>query len=118
MARKPVLKDIENARLLKDYASWIYCTNCNKTVAYLCYVTYDNFDFNFHCNCGSKGKVKISFGKTDTQDDSKPLLKTQNRLCCPNDNSALLSIVDKNIKSYNFSIDCVSCSKKFKMKRD
>ena len=47
MARSPKIKEIVNSRLLKDYASWIYCTSCNKTVAYLCYVTYDLFSFEY-----------------------------------------------------------------------
>jgi len=40
MGRVVKTKKLENARLLKEYASWIYCTSCEKTVAYLCYVTY------------------------------------------------------------------------------
>jgi len=34
---------LQNAHLLKNYGSWIYCDSCNKTVAYLCYVNYDYF---------------------------------------------------------------------------
>ena len=33
MARTPEIKELQNARLLKEYASWIYCTGCNQTVA-------------------------------------------------------------------------------------
>lgn len=113
MARKPSKKVLDNARLLKEYASWIYCTHCNKTVAYLCYVTYDNFNFKFECNCGSKGSVEISFDEIVSEKSTLPLVSVKNRLCCPNDESALLTIVEKNIKSCDCSIACVCCKNEF-----
>lgn len=109
MARKPTTKVLTNARLLKDYASWVYCTKCEKTVAYLCYVTYDNITLDFECNCGSKGSVKITFDDTGTLKNIDSLVKIKNRLCCPNDESPLLTIVEKNIKSCSGSIACVKC---------
>ncbi len=54
---KPVLKT-ENARFLKGHASWLYCNECNKTVAYLCYITYRYFHFSFTCSCDCHGWVK------------------------------------------------------------
>ena len=100
-----------NSRLLKEYASWIYCTNCNKTVAYLCYVTYDQFSFRYNCNCGY---VHIEFEHDDEiiiSDNS--LCLTKNRLCCPNDNSPLFTIVEKNLKNYKYDILCRECNTKF-----
>ena len=116
MARTPKLKELENSRLLKEYASWIYCTNCNSTVAYLCYVTYDSFDFQFSCNCGSRGKVNIAFEHCESIKSTEQLKTIKNRLCCPKDDSPLLTIVEKNIKSYNFNIVCNSCNQSFEGK--
>lgn len=90
MARIVKIKELVNARLLKEYASWIYCESCGKTVSYLCYVTYDDFDFNFNCACGMKGHVKISFGELETTKLSeKPLELIKNRLCCPEESQHL-----------------------------
>jgi len=115
MARKPNQKILENSRLLKDYASWIYCTNCNKTVAYLCYVTYDLFDFKYTCACGSEGRVYIEFEHGESKVHDKPLKIIKNRLCCPNDDSPLLSIVDKNVDKYDFDITCNMCNSNYKV---
>lgn len=115
MARKPLVKEVVNARLLKEYASWIYCTGCEKTVAYLCYVTYDSFDFHFDCNCGNHGSVHIEFGEVeDAAASDESLVPVKNRLCCPDDKSALLSLVDKNLKSCNYEITCKACATKYK----
>ena len=113
MARTPEYKELKNSRLLKEYASWIYCANCDKTVAYLCYVTYDLFDFEYTCNCGSCGKVFIEFEHNQPKMSNEQLSIIKNRMCCPNDNSPLLTIVDKNIKDYNFCIICNKCDTKF-----
>ncbi len=115
MARKPIVKELKNTKLLKEYASWIYCTNCNNTIAYLCYVTYDNFKFDFECNCGSKGSLYISFDETQPVLNNLSLVKVKNRLCCPHDNSALLTIVEKNLKSYHGNITCIQCENCFNL---
>ena len=115
MARKPKQKNLENSRLLKEYASWIYCTECNKTVAYLCYVTYDLFDFEYTCNCGNHGKVFIEFEHGDTSKSTQSLNMIKNRLCCPNDQSPLLTIVDKNIKDWQYRIICNTCNTEFEV---
>ena len=114
MARKPKQKSLENSRLLKEYASWIYCTECNKTVAYLCYVTYYLFDFEYTCNCGNHGKVHIEFEHNNPARSNQPLTIIKNRLCCPNDQSPLFTIIDKNIKDYRFKIICNTCDTEFK----
>ena len=113
MARTPKYKELKNSKLLKDYASWIYCTNCNKTIAYLCYVTYDLFNFEYTCNCGGTGHVCIEFEHGEAGKSTEPLKTIKNRLCCPKDNAPLLTIVEKNIKSYKFKILCNACHQEF-----
>ena len=118
MARKPEQKTLENSRLLKEYASWIYCTKCNKTVAYLCYITYDLFDFEYTCNCGNHGKVFIEFEHDNPTQSNQSLTTIKNRLCCPNDQSPLLTIVDKNIKDWQYRIICNTCNTEFEVKNN
>ena len=110
MARKPLHKALENARLLKEYASWIYCTGCDKTVAYLCYVTYDQFDFTFTCACGSHGRVAITLADRQPAQSGEALQVIKNRLCCPRDAAPLLSLVDKNLTAYRLRIACSACN--------
>ncbi len=118
MGRQIKIKKLENARLLKEYASWIYCTSCEKTIVYLCYVTYDKFDFMFTCNCGCTGSVYIDFGNLEkTYISSEGLEIIKNRICCPDDKSALLTFVEKNLKSYNCKISCLKCGKEYKQSK-
>ena len=117
MARKPNRKELENSRLLKEYASWIYCTACNQTVAYLCYVTYDLFELEYTCNCGSCGKVHISFEHDAPVKGEQPLFLAKNRWCCPNDNSPLVTIVEKNILDFQFRVVCNTCNTEYKGSR-
>ncbi|MCX8129718.1 MAG: hypothetical protein N3I35_06415 [Clostridia bacterium] len=107
---------VVNARLLKDYGSWIYCDVCNSTVGYLCYTTYQYFVYNFTCNCGSKGVVEIRRieGESDKiLDSTLNLLLRKGRLCCPFDQSPLFSIVNKNVKECSYDIVCKKCFKHF-----
>ena len=113
MARKPKIKQLDGARLLKEYASWIYCTGCETTVAYLCYVTYDLFEMNFTCKCGSCGRVFIEFEHEIPVKPGQALSVVKNRLCCPEDNSPLLSIVEKNLANYSFRVVCNGCNTEF-----
>ena len=111
MSRKPIKKELTDTRLLKEYASWIYCGNCNNTVAYLCYVTYDFFDFEYTCSCQNRGHVCIEF-----ENDNEPtisveaLIEIKNRLCCPNDSSPLVTVVAKNLREYKLSVVCNKCN--------
>lgn len=116
LARKPKSKDLVNSKLLKDYASWVYCKKCNKTVAYLCYVTYDLFDFEYSCKCGNIGSVRIEFEHDKPISNGDNLSIVKNRLCCPKDSSPLVIIVDKNLDSYNFSILCNTCNVLYSLK--
>ena len=114
MARVPTKKHLVNSRLLKEYASWVYCGGCNKTVAYLCYVTYDSFEFDYTCNCGSKGQVQIAFGGVGgAKLSDEPLLMLKNRLCCPADQSPLVTFVEKNLESFRCSIVCKGCTTQY-----
>lgn len=111
MARKPKIKEVINSRLLKEYASWIYCNRCNNTIAYLCYVTYDYFDFNYKCNCQNCGHIHIEFDSiAEIKESNKALSIIKNRLCCPSDNAPLITIIDKNLQSYEFTITCNKCN--------
>lgn len=118
MARSPKIKELENARLLKEYASWIYCDSCGKTTAYLCYVTYDLFDFEYTCGCGACGKVHIEFEHGESSISGKPLPAIKNRLCCPTDKSPLLTIVDKNLTRYKFRVLCNTCNTEFSQEHE
>ena len=103
-------KEIENGRLLNNNGSWMYCNKCNKTVGYLCYTTYQSFQFDFDCKCGNKGSFKLGY-KTDSvsKKSIKDLKTNKNRLCCPNDESPLFTIVEKNIEKVNYSVTCKNC---------
>ena len=117
MARKPKIKELQNTKLLKEYASWIYCANCNNTVAYLCYVTYDLIEFEYTCNCGNHGQVHIQFEHDVPVKSNFPLLSIKNRLCCPQDSAPLLTVVEKNVKAVRFRIVCNSCCTEYKSRQ-
>ena len=109
MARTPEHKELKNARLLKAYASWIYCASCNQTVVYLCYTAYDQFDFAFTCQCGGAGHVHIRFPHNAPADSAQPLSAVKNRLCCPNDGAPPFSVVVKNLRAYRAQVVCNQC---------
>ncbi len=74
----------------------------------------EDFEFHFECNCGNKGSFRLSY-ETDNiiTNADKELKLIKNRLCCPNDNSPLFSIVEKNIKRVEYSITCKECLSQF-----
>ena len=113
MARTPERKELENTRLLKEYASWIYCEGCGKTVAYLCYVGYDLFELKYTCGCGNHGRVLIFFAHEAAQASGKVLLSVKNRLCCPEDGTPLLTIVEKHVKRAAFQVVCNGCGQRY-----
>lgn len=117
MARILKNKDLINTRLATNYGGWMYCTACNKNIGYLCYVTYDSLDLHYECNCGSKGSILINF--EDSKEGCKcndELITIKNRLCCPNDEEPLITMLSKNIKRYELEITCKSCGKIYKKK--
>lgn len=114
MARTYKVKTLEKTRLLKDYASWIYCENCNQTIGYLCYVTYDKIDFKYTCNCGNSGSLLIDFSENDTiKSTNQPLSLIKTRLCCPIDDSPIITIQENKLSSYHYEIVCHSCSRSY-----
>ncbi len=108
-------KEVINGRMLKNTGSWLYCDECNKTVGYLCYSTYQSFYFEFSCKCGNSGSFDLKY---DTDKKStfslKSLKSKKNRLCCPNDDSPLFTIVEKHIENYSYSVMCNKCHSEFK----
>ena len=119
MSRKPIKKELTNTRLLKEYASWIYCDKCNSTVAYLCYVTYDMFDFDYKCKCENTGHVHIEFeNDNNTTKSSESLIEIKNRLCCPSDSSPLVTLVTKNLLEYKLSVLCNKCNTQYHLSEE
>lgn len=115
MSREIKNKDLINTRLATNYGGWMYCTACNKNIGYLCYVTYDRLNLHYECNCGSKGSAIIDFedSKQGSSCDEE-LITIKNRLCCPKDESPLITILSKNLKAYDLEITCKSCMKSYK----
>lgn len=117
MKQKPIVK-AEQAHFLKGHASWLYCDHCNKTIAYLCYVTYRYFHFSFVCSCGTQGCVENKYEDFDGQASlpDKPSCNPANkRYCCVHDNAALFSPVAKNLKSYTAEIVCKQCNTRYEV---
>jgi len=109
-----LIKEIQNGRILKNNGSWLYCDKCNKTVAYLCYSTYQDFQFDFECKCGNRGSFNLKYQTENEWTKSKEELKRiKNRLCCPNDDSPLFTIVDKNIETIKYSVTCKNCQNRY-----
>jgi len=115
MARIIREKELINTRLAANYGGWTYCTECGENIGYLCYATYDKVDFQYECSCKSRGRVMIDF------EDSKEgnpcvdaLILVKNRLCCPKDQSPLITVLSKKLKSYSLSITCKECGNIFK----
>lgn len=107
-------KNLVNTRLATNYGGWMYCTTCNKNIGYLCYVTYDQLKFDYTCNCGSKGSILLNFedSKQGTRCQDEFIIQ-KNRLCCPHDQSPLLTVLAKNLKEYQFDIVCNHCGKEY-----
>lgn len=116
--KKEVKKQLINARLLKNYGSWMYCDTCGNVIGYLCYSTYDYFKFNFTCGCGEYGSFELGEDKSAASGrDKDQLVLKKGRLCCPNDQAPLFSIVEKNLKGYDYKVVCTDCSSRFQGKK-
>lgn len=114
MARIPIIKDLKSTRVASTYGGWLYCDHCGENIGYLCYVTYDNFKFTYQCKCGETGCMHISFGDVSVLNHSEnTLAPIKNRLCCPNDESPLLTILENKLMHYQYEIDCVKCNSKY-----
>lgn len=113
MARIPKYKEQTNTRLANAYGGWLYCGSCNKTIGYLCYVTYDIFKLEYQCKCGSHGSMNIAFEDDTAQTSEQSLITIKNRLCCYTDESPLVTILTKNLDAYKCEIVCKSCNTKY-----
>lgn len=119
MGRILKVKELKNTRLATNYGGWMYCTNCNENIGYLCYSTYDKLELDYECNCGSKGTALLEFEDSkEGKRCDKELIVIKNRFCCPEDESPLLTILDKKIKRYHFNITCKSCENIYNKKTD
>ena len=102
-------KSLVNTRLATNYGGWMYCDKCNENIGYLCYATYDRLELKY------KGSALLDF--EDSQGGSEAndaLITIKNRLCCPNDNSPLITILEKKLLSYEMKITCKECNKIYK----
>jgi len=116
--KKEIKKQLVNARLLKSNGGWMYCNSCNSTVGYLCYSTYDYYYFSFVCNCGEHGSFELGEDKyPENPINPKEMIIKKGRLCCPHDQAPLFSIVEKNLKEYDYQVVCKDCSSRFQGKR-
>lgn len=109
-----LVKEIQNGRMLKQNGSWMYCNACNKTIGYLCYSSYLDFQFDFECNCGKHGSFRLYYDdghKPATSDQA--LVAVKKRLCCPEDRSPLFTIVEKNVERVSYRVTCRQCLKTF-----
>ncbi len=115
MARVLKTKELLNTRLATNYGGWMYCSNCNENIGYLCYSTYDRIILNYQCNCGSRGKVQLDFiDSQEGQIEKRELIVIKNRFCCPISNDPLITLLDKKLISYNMDITCKNCSNIYK----
>lgn len=117
MASRNITKILTNSRLLKNYGSWLYCTSCNKTVAYLCYTTYKSINFKYACKCGSAGGIALFEDGCECRNDQnieKKMILKENRFCCSNDESPIFSVVARQISSYEYIVTCLECNETFK----
>lgn len=114
MARVPVVKELHATRLANEYGGWIYCEACGQSIGYLCYVTYDAVMFTYQCACESKGSMHIAFGEesnlTPCDDD---MVSIKNRLCCPKDESPLITVLGKKLNVYRCEIGCTACKQTY-----
>lgn len=108
-------KKLEKTRLAANYGGWMYCDSCNENIGYLCYATYDKLDLKYECLCGSKGSALLEFYDSKIGVNcNKALITIKNRLCCPEDNEPLITILDKKVKNYEMQITCKSCNNLYK----
>lgn len=104
-------KEITNGHMLKNTGSWLYCDECNKTVGYLCYSTYQKINFEFRCKCGNAGSFSLEYHSIEPVEKLDTLLKViKNRLCCPNDNAPFFSFVKKHLNNCKYSVTCNKCN--------
>jgi hypothetical protein len=114
MAQNLKRKELVNTKLANNYGGWIYCSSCNQTIGYLCYVTYHNIILQYSCKCGNKGEIHIEKeDPIEAMPSVKPLLTIKNRLCCPEDQSPLITLLKPKLESSSCKIVCLNCSHEY-----
>lgn len=107
-------KDLVNTKLANNYGGWIYCNSCNQTIGYLCYITYCCFTMEYICKCGNNGSMKIKMeDKMEPIPSTKALTRIKNRLCCPEDQSPLITILNKKLNYFSYKIVCNNCNHEY-----
>lgn len=117
MAQRLKTKELVNTKLLNNYGSWIYCSSCEQTIGYLCYVTYHSVMLKYTCKCGNKGSIHIEKeDKIEPVPSSKSLITIKNRLCCPEDHSPLITILTQKLEHTACRIVCQNCSHEYNIR--
>lgn len=119
MAQNLKKKELTNTKLANQYGGWIYCGNCNQTIGYLCYVTYHRIHMEYSCKCGNKGKIDIEKENTIVAIPSEEKLVTiKNRLCCPEDQSPLITILKHKLDDSSGKVVCENCCREYCLEGD
>ena len=112
MSRTTKEKVLANSRLATNYGGWMYCDKCQENIGYLCYATYDEITFKYQCKCGHQGQININFIDSENGIPCRDeLITIKNRLCCSDDNSPLITILEPKLTNYELNITCKSCHK-------
>lgn len=110
MKRELKNKELYHTRLANNYGGWIYCSQCGKTIGYLCYVTYDKFRLKYECKCGNQGEIALEFEDSEPSIlNNESLLLIKNRSCCPTDQSPLFTILSEKLRNYEIEVVCHDC---------
>ena len=97
-------------RIAHDNGSRIYCSQCGNAVAVLSDSHSDYFKYHYKCNCGNQGSIELGHkAKEDLFEMDSALEITRKRMRCPNDDSPLLSILDKNVERFEYEVICKTC---------
>jgi uncharacterized protein YbaR (Trm112 family) len=66
--------------------------------------------FKYTCKCGNKGSIYIEKeDKVEPVPSSKALITIKNRLCCPEDQSPLITILGQKLEHATGRIVCLNC---------
>lgn len=107
-------KELVNTKLANNYGGWIYCSSCNQTIGYLCYVAYHHVTMEYNCKCGSKGSVRIEKeGAGETIPSPRTLTIVKNRSCCPECQAPLITILKQKMEHYSYKIVCKNCNHEY-----
>jgi uncharacterized protein YbaR (Trm112 family) len=65
------------------------------------------------CKCGNHGGIAIDFEPESRHESKKPLITIKNRLCCPLDESPLMTVFTKNLDAFKFEVVCKACNARY-----